>query len=246
MPRMKDLDISFISLVNKGANKQTVKIYKSNDKPLNNDDEFRGFFNVLKSFFNKEKKEENIIKSTYVTDFNILVGEKMIEERIREARWALMDTLENILLEPTIIDKGSYMATQIDSFKTYILNTINTVGVQKSIEQIQQIKKDKENKDMKEEDITKLVNDALTPLKEEIQILKGIDKSQEENDSTDNNNITQDEMIKKAIQEALNPIKDELIELKKSRKISQSLTQNNNNEELIKKSYISSFENIFN
>ena len=85
MPRMKDLDIDFISLVNKGANKQTVKIYKADGEPVNSDDEeFRGFFNVLKSFFTKDKKED-IKKSTYVTDFNQLVGEAVIEERIREA-----------------------------------------------------------------------------------------------------------------------------------------------------------------
>lgn len=44
MPRMKDIDIDFISLVNKGANKQTVKIYKADEEPVNSDDEeFRGF-----------------------------------------------------------------------------------------------------------------------------------------------------------------------------------------------------------
>ena len=59
MPIMKDLDIDFISLVNKGANKQTVKIYKSDKEPVNsNEEEFRGFFNVIKSFFTTKEKQQ--------------------------------------------------------------------------------------------------------------------------------------------------------------------------------------------
>lgn len=244
MPQMKDLDIDFISLVNKGANKQTVKIYKSNDKPVN-DDEFRGFFNVMKSFFTKDKKED-IKKSTYVTDFNQLVGEKVIEERIREARWALMDALENTLLEPTITDKASHMATQIDAFKNYILNTVNTIGIQKSIEQIQQIKKCKENEEMNVEDIKKMLDDALTPIKEELKVLKCDESTQEETNNTeDNKEPTQDEIIAKAIEEATASIKEEIAELKKSRKASQSLTPTGE-EGTIKKSYMSAFESMFN
>lgn len=243
MPRMKDLDIDFISLVNKGANKQTVKIYKSDDKPLSSDDEeFRGFFNVLKSFFTKEKKED-IKKSTYVTDFNQLVGEKVVEERIREARWALMDALENTLLEPTIIDKAGHIATQIDAFKDYVLNTVNTVGIQKSIEQIKEIKKSKEEEEMKAEDIKKMLDDALAPIKEELKILKGDEGTKGQEETTE---PTQEEIIAKAIEEATASLKEEITELKKSRKAPQSLDHMGAEGKEIKKSYIGAFESMFN
>ena len=248
MPRMKDLDIDFISLVNKGANKQTVKIYKSNDEPVN-DEEFRGFFNVMKSFFTKDKKE-NIAKSTYVTDFNQLVGEKVVEERIREARWALMDALENTLLEPTITDKAGHIATQIDAFKAYVLTTVNTIGIQKSIEQIKEIKKSKEEEDMKAEDIKKMLDDALAPIKEELKVLKGdeIPPTEEEKcteGQEDQTEPTQEEVIAKAIEEATASLKEELTELKKSRKAPQSLTTGAEGQE-IKKSYLCAFESMFN
>ena len=241
MPRMKDLDIDFISLVNKGANKQTVKIYKSVDEPVN-DEEFRGFFNVMKSFFAKEKKEE-VKKSTYVTDFNQLIGEKVVEERIREARWALMDSLENTLLEPTITDKVGHIATQIDAFKVYVLNTVNTVGIQKSIEQIKEIKKSKEEEEVKVEDIKKMLDDALAPIKEELKVLKGEEEpkvpevNEDGKDGGEQTEPTQEEIIAKAIEEATASLKEELTELKKSRKAPQSLTLGAEEQE-IKKSYI--------
>lgn len=251
MPRMKDLDIDFISLVNKGANKQTVKIYKADEEPVNSDDEeFRGFFNVLKSFFTKDKQQ--IKKSEYITDFNTLVGEAVMEQRIRDARWALMDSLENTLLDSTITDKANHMATQIDAFKAYIINTVSTVGIQKSLEQIQEIKKSKEDEDMKPEDIKKMLDEALNPIKEDIKILKG-----EEESATDDENIegqeggesskepTQEELIAKAIKEATEPLINEIADLKKSRRAPQSLDTGVEGKE-IKKSYIGAFESMFN
>ncbi len=244
MPRMKDIDIDFISLVNKGANKQTVKIYKADKEPLNSDDEeYRGFFNVMKSFFTKETKEK-VNKSSYVTDFNQLVGEAVIEERIREARWALMDSLENTLLEPTITDKASYMAIQIDAFKSYVLDTINAVGIQKSIEQIQEIKKAKEEEEMKPEDIKKMLDDALNPIRDEIKVLKGGEQAIEEGEGTPPE-PTQEEVIAKAITEATEPLMTEIADLKKSRRAPQSLDTGVEGKE-IKKSYIGAFESMFN
>lgn len=251
MPRMKDLDIDFISLVNKGANKQTVKIYKSDDNPLNSDDEeFRGFFNVLKSFFTKEKKE-NVNKSAYITDFNTLVGEAVMEQRIRDARWALMDSLENTLLDSTIPDKASHMATQIDAFKAYIISTVNTVGIQKSIEQIQEVKKSKEeDEEMKAEDIKKMLDEALNPIKEELKVLKGEEETPEvDGEGTEGEETpkepTQEEIIAKAIKEATEPLMNEITELKKSRKAPTSLDGATQGQE-VKKSYIGAFEGMFN
>lgn len=173
MPRMKDLDIDFISLVNKGANKQTVKIYKSDDEPVN-DEEFRGFFNVMKSFFTKDKKEKT---------------------------------------------------TEIETHKM-------------------------EEEEMKAEDIKKMLDDALAPIKEELKVLKGDEipavegeectKGQEEPTEP-----TQEEIIAKAIEEATASLKEEITELKKSRKAPQSLTPGAEGQE-IKKSYIGAFESMFN
>ncbi|MBC8630271.1 hypothetical protein H8697_00915 [[Eubacterium] tenue] len=249
MPRMKEIDIDFISLVNKGANKQTVKIYKSDKEPVDsNEEEFRGFFNVLKSFFAKDKQP--VKKSEYITDFNTLVGEAVMEQRIREARWALMDTLENTLEDSTIIDKATHMATQIDAFKAYIINTVNTVGIQKSLEQIQEIKKSKEDEDMKPEDIKKMLDDALNPIKDEIKVLKGEEDPPTGDEGTEGEGSetepTQEEIIAKAIKEATEPLMNEIADLKKSRRAPQSLDTNVNGGTEVKKSYIGAFEGMFN
>lgn len=249
MPRMKNIDIDFISLVNKGANKQTVKIYKADEEPVDsNEEEFRGFFNVLKSFFTKDK--QTVKKSEYVTDFNTLVGESVMEDRIREARWALMDSLENTLSDSTITDKASYMSTQIDAFKNYIINTVNTVGIQKSLEQIKEIKKSKEDEDMKPEDIKKMLDEALNPIRDEIKVLKGEEEPPAGDEGTEGEvtktEPTQEELIAKAIDEATKPLMNEITELKKSRRAPQSLDNNAGAGTEVKKSYISAFEQAFN
>lgn len=249
MPRMKDIDIDFISLVNKGANKQTVKIYKSDKEPVNsNEEEFRGFFNVIKSFFNKEKQQ--VKKSEYITDFNTLVDEAVMEQRIRDARWALMDSLENTLLDSTVTDKATHMANQIDAFKAYIINTVNTVGIQKSLEQMQEIKKSKEDEDMKPEDIKKMLDDALNPIRNEIKVLKGEEEPPAGDEGTEGEGTetepTQEEIIAKAIKEVTGPLMDEIAELKKSRRAPQSLDINVNGGTEVKKSYIGAFEGMFN
>ncbi|CEQ04091.1 Uncharacterised protein [[Clostridium] sordellii] len=249
MPRMKDIDIDFISLVNKGANKQTVKIYKSDKEPVNsNEEEFRGFFNVIKSFFNKDKQQ--VKKSEYITDFNTLVGEAVMEQRIRDARWALMDSLENTLLDSTVTDKATHMANQIDAFKAYIINTVNTVGIQKSLEQMQEIKKSKEDENMKPEDIKKMLDDALNPIRDEIKVLKGEEEPPAGDEGTEGEGTetepTQEEIIAKAIKEVTGPLMDEIAELKKSRRAPQSLDTNVNGGTEVKKSYIGAFEGMFN
>lgn len=249
MPRMKDIDIDFISLVNKGANKQTVKIYKSDKEPVNsNEEEFRGFFNVIKSFFNKDKQQ--VKKSEYITDFNTLVGEAVMEQRIRDARWALMDSLENTLLDSTVTDKATHMANQIDAFKAYIINTVNTVGIQKSLEQMQEIKKSKEDEEMKAEDIKKMLDDALNPIRDEIKVLKGEEEPPTGDEGIEGEGAekepTQEEIIAKAIKEVTGPLMDEIAELKKSRRAPQSLDANVNGGTEVKKSYIGAFEGMFN
>lgn len=251
MPRMKNIDIDFISLVNKGANKQTVKIYKADEEPVDsNEEEFRGFFNVLKSFFTKDK--QTVKKSEYITDFNTLVGEAVLEQRIRDARWALMDSLENTLSDSTITDKASYMSTQIDAFKNYIINTVNTVGIQKSLEQIKEIKKSKEDEDMKPEDIKKMLDEALNPIRDEIKVLKGEEEPPAGDEGTEGEvtetEPTQEELIAKAIAEATKPLMNEITELKKSRRAPQSLDNNPGagTGTEVKKSYISAFEQAFN
>lgn len=176
MPRMKNIDIDFISLVNKGANKQTVKIYKSDNEPLNSDDEeYRGFFNVMKSFFTKEKKEE-----------------------------------------------------------------------QKELE-----KHEGEGGLMKAEDIKKMLDEALNPIKEELKVLKGEEEASVGDEGKEGEETppqpTTEEIIAKAIKEATEPLMQEVAELKKSRRAPQSLDPVVSGEgKEVKKSYIGAFEGMFN
>ena len=103
---------------------------------------------------------------------------------------------------------------------------------------------------MKAEDIKKMLDDALAPIKEELKVLKGdeIPPTEEEKcteGQEDQTEPTQEEVIAKAIEEATASLKEELTELKKSRKAPQSLTTGAEGQE-IKKSYLCAFESMFN
>lgn len=242
MPQMTNLDIDFISLVNKGANKQSIKIYKS-DKEASKDSqeekEFRSFFDVIKSFFTKDKVEKEDKKPT---DFNAIIGQVETEERIRQARWVLMDVLENILDDASIVDKATTMSTEIDKFKNYVVSTVNMVGVAKSLEQIKKIKNE-ECEDMNAEDIKKMLDEALKPINDDIRELKGedIEEIEKKEDKTPK---TEAEMIAEVIEKAIGPVREELEELKKSRKPSQAIV-GNNGEEIEEPSYLAAFRKAF-
>lgn len=248
MPQMKKIDIDFISLVNKGANKQTVKIYKADKKPVDSEDEeFRGFFNVMKSFFTKDKKEKIAKEApTKPTDFNQVIGLVETEERIRQARWTLMDVLENILDSAAITDKASAMSTEIDKFKTYVVGTVNAVGIAKALEEVRSIKKyESEDEDMKAEEIKKMLDDALAPIKDELKVLKGEEEALEDEKGEETQpEQTQEEVIAKAIKEVTETLMNEITELKKSRRAPQSLDTGAEGKE-VKKSYIGAFEGMF-
>ena len=160
-----------------------------------------------------------------------------------------MDSLENTLSDSTITDKAAHMATQIDAFKAYIINTVNTVGIQKSLEQIQEIKKSKEDEDMKPEDIKKMLDEALNPIRDEIKVLKGDEQLPTDDEGTEGQETpkepTQEEIIAKAIKEATQPLVQEIADLKKSRRAPQSLDTTTGGTE-VKKSYIGAFEGMFN
>lgn len=249
MPRMKNIDIDFISLVNKGANKQTVKIYKSDNEPLNsNDEEYKGFFNVMKSFFSKVKEPEKITKTVDPFDFNSIINQSLIEDRVREARWALMDVLENILDNSSIVDKATSMSMEIDKFKNYIISTVNTVGIAKALEEVREIKKERQDEDMKVEGIKKMLDEALNPIKEDIKVLKREEEPVISDEGKETPpELTTEEIIAKAIKEATEPIIQEVTELKKSRRAPQSLDPVVGGAGIeVKKSYIGAFEGMFN
>lgn len=129
---MTNMDINFISLVKKGANKQKIQIYKSDDyeEPETNsvDEEVKGFFDVMKSFFTGKQtiaKADTPKKAKSFTD-------KMAVYDVMDGMWRVTDTLtstlRDILNDENVTDKQTDMNTAIDEFAAYMKERIKNVG----------------------------------------------------------------------------------------------------------------------
>ncbi|WP_368490835.1 hypothetical protein [Clostridium sp. BJN0013] len=213
MPRMTDMDINFISLVKKGANKQKIQIYKSDDyMPETNDsnDEVKGFFNVVKSFFTGKNIVQKADKPKPPTDFAGAIAAQDVSDNLDNARWTLRTVMYNILADDTITDKKSQIGTQIDSFKNYVLNQLDQVGIKKCADQLKGEPIEKAGK--------KISTARLDNIKGAITALQlVVDEVSTETEGGDGEVKKEDvtEIMKSALNESLKPITERLDKIEK-------------------------------
>ena len=228
MPRMTDVDVDFISLVNKGANKQKIQIYKSDDyKPdtSSNDNEnikeVTGFFNAIKSFFTGESELKKEAKNS-VKGFKERIGTKEIMDNIWRINDTLVQTMRDILNSPDIKDKKAALNTAIDEHNEYLKSKVSGVDdVKKSLEFLEE----RGNEDMKKEDLQDIIKEVIKPLDEKI---KAIEKEVNPGDEEDNKDEAQKgeitkEDIKKALEEVINPLEERISKIENFKGISKQL-----------------------
>lgn len=134
---LKNVDVQFVSLVDKGANRRQFKIFKSDDwkedqeenPQSTNEQEMRGFFQVLKQFFTGVKKADE----EQVPSFNQVIQAADAEDLIWRSFSALRGVVRGIL-ESNVQDKTTKVATAVEEFKNYLIGKLNQVGVAKALE----------------------------------------------------------------------------------------------------------------
>lgn len=215
---MTNMDISFISLVKKGANKQKIQIYKSDDyqEPGNDsvDDDVKGFFNVVKSFFagSKEIKKADG-KPKPPTDFAGAIAAQDVSDNLDNARWTLRTVMYNILADDAITDKKVQIGVQIDAFKTYVLEQLDKVGIKKCAEQLMAEPIEKAGKKISTARLDS-IKGAITALQSIVNDVEASNASEEGGTETvEKEEITQ--IIKSAVGEGLKPINERLGKLEK-------------------------------
>lgn len=220
MPQMTNMDISFISLVKKGANKQRIQIYKSDDYQEpgtdSDDDEVKGFFNVVKSFFAGRKDIQKAdSKPAPPTDFAGAIAAQDVSDNLDNARWTLRTVMYNILADDTITDKKAQIGTQIDAFKTYVLDQLDKVGIKKCAEQLQAEPIEKAGKKIATArlDSIKGAITALQSIVDEVDTSSNSDNSEGGEEEVKKEEITQ--IIKSAVGESLKPINERLDKIEK-------------------------------
>lgn len=218
MPRMTNVDIDFISLVNKGANKQKINIYKSDDfeepETDSNNDEVAGFFNVMKSYFLGNKTIGKAEEQATVTSF----ADRMAASDITENMWRVNDTLRATLREiinsKDIKDKQASMSKAVDEFAAYMKSKIKEVKVQKSANYF-------EDPEVISKAGKKISNKRLLSLKEAQKLLnkiiEDVSEESEENEGVEDevNKEELQKILKDAIGESIKPIEERLGKIEK-------------------------------
>lgn len=217
MPQMTNMDINFISLVKKGANKQKIQIYKSDDyqEPETNsvDDDVKGFFNVVKSFFAGKKEVQKADgKPKPPTDFAGAIAAQDVSDNLDNARWTLRTVMYNILADDTITDKKAQIGTQIDAFKTYVLNQLDQVGINKCAEQLKAEPIEKAGKKIATARLDN-IKGAITALQSIVDEVETTNNSEGGDEEVKKEEIT--EIVKSALGEGLKPITDRLDKIEK-------------------------------
>lgn len=156
--RLTNVEVDFISLVKKGANKQPITIFKSADyeepnhevkgltvegtlesgEEIGKSEETKSiikFFNVLKNFFGGGEKEAVVKAADINTEvdyksFNSVINS--VRKNIYNACWTLQDTIDAIFWDDKITNGKELILKNIEEFKTYIEGILNSeTSVQK-------------------------------------------------------------------------------------------------------------------
>lgn len=225
MARLKNVDVDFLSLVGKGANKQKVQIYKADteEPEASNDDEVKGFFNAVKSFFTKaDNKTKNKIPS---------FKERMAATELHSNMWRVNDTLSSTVRDiirdqtTTIEDKQTSLNQAVDEYAEYMKNKIK--GLTK-VKKAEDFFKKEDDEDLDKEKLVDVIKEAVKPLEDKIE---GFERESQKNEAQnepedtkkeDTEAITPDD-IKKAVNEVIEPLKERLTKIENYKGISKQL-----------------------
>ena len=217
MPRMTDVDVDYISLVNKGANKQKIQIYKADEEPENpnNEDieEVTGFFNVLKSFFTKEEIKEEV----KVKGFN----ERMTTREVMDNIWRVNDTLVSVMrdvLAGPVKDKETAISTAIDEHGAYLKAKLKGIN---GIKKTDFLNDEGGSEDMNKEELQEIIKGAIEPINAKIEAIEKELKPKEVVETKEEGISKED--IAKAVKEALEPLSERIEKIENYKGISKQL-----------------------
>lgn len=212
---LRNVDVKCVSLVDKGANRRTFKIFKSADWPEDDTanlsleqqekNEVRGFFRVLKEFFAGNQKAEGSPQEA--PSFHSYMRARETDDAMWEAFSALRDVCMDIL-RSELDNKPAHLTTAIEDFKHYILGTLAQVGATKVLEQLEQVEKAGR----------KISAARLKTLKDAYSLLAQIIEEVEGEDGEEGVEMTKEElakMVAETVNEATKSISERLEQLEK-------------------------------
>lgn len=220
---MSDLDINMISLVQKGANKQKIQIYKEDDAgdEQEQETEEKGLFHLLKSYFSKDTIEK---ADTPKKTFAGMMAVNDITENMWRANDTLRSVMRDIINNEEIKDKKVALLQAIDEYCSYMKEKINVSKIAKGDRffDIPEVEIEKAGK--------KVSSKNLEALKEAHKALAGvIGDAEPDMESDGGSNVNKEdievkkedlaEVMKQTMADALKPINDRLDKIEKAENV---------------------------
>lgn len=226
---MEDIDVDYISLVKKGANKQEIAIYKEDSEPEEEEKEpvEKSFFEHMKAFFSKQEVEK-ADKQAAVPSF----ASKMAVQDVTDNLWRACDTFNGTIREiarSDIKDKQAAYANIIDEFSSYMKTKLSTKSIAKSDAFFDLQKEEEElNTEELQEIIKSTVEEVVKPLKEKIETiekeeqLEEVSKSEKAEMDAEEMTASIKDIVKEAVGGTLEDMEKRLSGIEKSRGIAKS------------------------
>lgn len=203
---------------------------KDDKKPVSksDDEEYKGFFNVLKNFFTKGELQD-----------------RYQDNQKRRNLWAVWDSMEDVFVEsiwdnrtPEVAD-FERLEAGVQDFLTIIQDIKNSDDVQKALENKPE-SIGKGEVEMKKEDIEKLLDEKLQPINKR---LEEVEKEEQEGEQNEGNETSskEDDVVKQLsgiLDQKLEPISKRLETVEKSRGISKQSDVDEDKQENIKKASV--------
>lgn len=237
MARLTDVDVDFISLVKKGANKQQIQIYKSDDfiedeaiksSEENKSSKLDGLFDVIKSYFTKSDDEE--IK---VTTFSSRIGNRELRSSMWDANDALIDTFYDIM-NSDATNQGELLTQAVDEYAAYLKSKIVAGKIEKSfisrpgqedgIKEIKNTKISKGEVKLTAEEMKEILDGAIKPITDRLDKLEGVEAGEEKAEEEVVEKSVKEEFAE-VLKEVLDPLTERVEKIEKVKGISKQVEE---------------------
>lgn len=213
---MKDVDVKFVSLVKKGANKQKIEIYKEDEQMEERESE--SFFKCMKEWFeNRVNKADETEESNNLYSFNERIKTVDVLDNLWKINDALTSTLREIALDKDLKNKKELYEKAIDEHSAYLKKKFGSGTIEKE----DSFFKEESEEEMKPEDIRAILQEELKQIKEDIEALKGNEDTEDVIEKSDEDTLTA-EAIADIVRSATKELREDIEAIKKARGISKS------------------------
>lgn len=212
---LRDVDVKFLSLVDKGANKRQFQIFKAAEgKPAENhgSDEERAkglgcaIMEAVRKFMNPASVEKS--KSAELPTFNAMIGQEELSGKLSDARWVLHDVIQAVLMGEAE-NKQALIAQALDEHKAYVLSRLQQVGISKALEEMGRVEVEKAGRKISSANRAKLES-ALAAISELLALDAQATEGAEDGGDTDVTKQELEQVVQAAIEKAMEPVDSRL------------------------------------